>query len=276
MPKRNFNWQIASFFTIVTVMAGYGVWWEIHNFHLLTVLLAIAMYLLCGLSITITYHRAGTHRAFKMKRWLWNATLVLSSGAVLLPFITWCRRHRDHHAFTDDPLRDPNCARPGFWGFLDTHIWSVISSAYRDKPIDLTEVEDPMVRWQYRWYGPIAATVGFLLPVSLSAIWGDAMGGLLVACGQRMFLQYNGAFAVNSAAHSLAFGSKPGGHWSSAVRVSWLPFGFLLAALSLGEVLGHERHHEKAQAWSTGVRGNFTDLVLRVMNRLGWVTLRES
>jgi len=207
MPRRKISWEIAGFFLFLTIASVAGLWWEWYHFHWQTIVLAVAMYLLCGFSITVYYHRGITHKSFKMARSLQYVMAILSTGALLLPARKWRMRHEDHHQFTDDPQLDPNCARAGFWGSLDVHIGQVICSRYQDRLIATDLSVDPVELWQAKWYWPMAVSVGFIMPIALASLWDDAIGGFLVASCQRMWLQYNGAFLVNSAAHSALFGT---------------------------------------------------------------------
>ena len=287
MPKRKFSPEIAGFFTLVLVMSVLGYRWEKANFHWATIILAIFMYLVRGFSITVYYHRYATHKEFKMARSLRTVMAVCSPGAILLPVLKWWRRHEDHHQYTDDPVLDPNCAgQPraawweGFKAFIDVHIGQVICSRYQDRPVEPGEKIDSIEIWQNKWYWPLALTMAFLLPTVIAWTWGDAVGGLLVAGFMPTGLQYNGAFLVNSGAHSSLFGRKSG-HWSSATNlVIWgwqLPISVLFIILSLGEVLGHEVHHERPGKWDTGWKWvNPTSIFILGLKRLGLVWgLRE-
>ncbi|OHB17733.1 MAG: hypothetical protein A2749_01695 [Parcubacteria group bacterium RIFCSPHIGHO2_01_FULL_45_26] len=276
LPRRKFNWPIGLFFALITLLSALGVWWEFSNFHPATIVLALVLYLIYGFSITCYYHRRLTHKQFKMARGLEVLMAVCATGAILLTARKWHRRHDDHHKYTDNPALDPNCAQPGFWGFWDTHVWQVVCSRYQDRPIDQDEAIDAVEVWQERLYWPLASFMAILLPVAIASLWGDATGGLLIACAQRMLMQYNGAFLVNSAAHSGVFGEKPGRHWSSATNLAFrgwrLPVATLFVLMSLGEVLGHEVHHERPGRWDTGWRWlNPSSILLSLLNRLGLV-----
>ncbi len=58
-------------------------------------------YVLCGLGITVGFHRLLTHRAFKTRPAVRGALACLGSAAVEGPVIEWVANHRKHHAFSD-------------------------------------------------------------------------------------------------------------------------------------------------------------------------------
>ena len=77
------------------------------------------MYVLCGLGVTVGFHRMLTHRAFATHRATRYVFAVLGSMAIQGPVIEWVADHRKHHAHTDkegdphSPARRPRrgCAR---------------------------------------------------------------------------------------------------------------------------------------------------------------------
>ena len=102
LPPRKVIWEIVGFFTLVTIMAGLGVWWEIKHFHPLTVALGVFLFVSRGLCITVLYHREGAHKQFKMNDKLRWAMAIWATGAVLLDMQKWVLRHLEHHENTDD------------------------------------------------------------------------------------------------------------------------------------------------------------------------------
>lgn len=65
----------------------------------------VLIFLFCAL------HEATHHRPFR-SRWLNNALGHFAGLLLLLPFEYFRLFHWDHHRFTQDPLRDPELARP--------------------------------------------------------------------------------------------------------------------------------------------------------------------
>jgi len=65
----------------------------------------VLIFLFCAL------HEATHHTPFR-SRWLGTAVGHFAGFLLLLPFEYFRRFHWDHHRFTQDPLRDPELARP--------------------------------------------------------------------------------------------------------------------------------------------------------------------
>ena len=80
----------------VPVAWGWGLgWWD--------VAIAVVMYMVSGLGITVGFHRLFTHRAFKTKNWVRATLAIAGSAAIEGPVISWVADHRKHHAFSDQP-----------------------------------------------------------------------------------------------------------------------------------------------------------------------------
>src|SRR5215510_708794 len=63
--------------------------------------IALAMYLVTAVGITVGYHRLLTHRSFQTPKPLEYLFAVLGSMAVQGPVMSWVADHRKHHAHTD-------------------------------------------------------------------------------------------------------------------------------------------------------------------------------
>jgi stearoyl-CoA desaturase (delta-9 desaturase) len=130
-------------------------------------------------------------------RWFF---LLFGAGAFQNSVLAWSADHRDHHAATDGP-DDPYSVTRGLW-------WAHMGWMYRSRPgsvapevrlKDLARFRS--VRLQQRYYAVIAVTVGLVLPTLLGALWGDALGGLLVAGALRVVAVLQGTCCINSLAH---------------------------------------------------------------------------
>jgi stearoyl-CoA desaturase (Delta-9 desaturase) len=86
--------------------------------------LAVFLYFLTGLGVTIGFHRHFTHRAFKAVRRLRVGLAIAGSMAFQGPIIVWVADHRRHHTFADkdgDPHSPwvfgttPAAVARGFW-----------------------------------------------------------------------------------------------------------------------------------------------------------------
>ena len=74
--------------------------------------IAVIMYLLTAIGITVGFHRLLTHRSFQTSRALEYTFAVLGSMAVQGPVISWVADHRKHHAHTDEE-GDPHSPHVG-------------------------------------------------------------------------------------------------------------------------------------------------------------------
>src|SRR2546423_8372242 len=59
------------------------------------------MYVVCGLAVTVGFHRMLTHRSFATYKPVEYAFAIFGSMAVQGPVISWVADHRKHHAHTD-------------------------------------------------------------------------------------------------------------------------------------------------------------------------------
>src|SRR5262249_46454356 len=79
-----------------------------------TLLLAAAMYTICGLSITARYHRLFAHRTYRVAppiRWVF---LMFGAASFQNSALSWGADHRAHHAKADGP-DDPHAVTRGLW-----------------------------------------------------------------------------------------------------------------------------------------------------------------
>jgi len=60
---------------------------------------------------------------------------------------------------------------------------------------------DPWIRWQHKYYGPLALLMGIVFPTAVCGLWGDLWGGFYYATMLRQFLVHHNTFMVNSLAH---------------------------------------------------------------------------
>jgi stearoyl-CoA desaturase (delta-9 desaturase) len=208
-----------------------------------TIALALGWFAVCGLSITGGYHRLFAHRAYRAA-WPLRATyLLFGAGAVQNSALRWSGDHRLHHTDTDAP-RDPYNIQRGFWW---AHIgWVFVKNPERADGSGVRDLAaDPLVALQDRYYVALAILFGVLLPAGLGALWGDALGALLVAGFLRLVIQWHATFSINSFAHW--FGRQPHGASTSARDSAWM------ALISFGE--GYHNFHHRFQAdYRNGVR----------------------
>lgn len=233
---------------------------------------AVALYLLSSLGITCGYHRYWTHRAFDCTPTLQRLMAVLGALACEGPIRKWYKDHQQHHAYTDKPGDPHSPVVGGFWwahwGWLFYHV--VQPPGYRQV---VFRDNDPVVRWQDRWYWPLAVGFGFILPLAftrdINAVW--------VAGFIRVVLHWHVTWAVNSVCH----------RWGTGPRDSFgLPLerhdastdNWLVALLGAGEGW-HATHHADPSSYDLAVRWWRYDLgkwCIDVAAYLGSVTHRRG
>lgn len=239
--KPELDWTNIIFLSLAHATAGLGVWWAVAHFNPWTLALGVCWLVLCSMGITAGYHRLFAHCTYDASVGVRLLALLFGAASVQNSALRWVNNHRVHHSKVDRDEDPYNIHR----GFLWAHIGWVL---YKDSG-ELSRVRDlqgdPLVVWQHRHYVPLAIAVGAGVPMALGAIWGDALGGLLVAGFLRLVCQYHATFATNSLAHTL--GSRPYDRSTSA-RDS-----FFTALFTFGEGY-HNFHHRFQNDYRNGVR----------------------
>jgi stearoyl-CoA desaturase (delta-9 desaturase) len=164
-----------------------------------TLLLAGAMYLLGGLSITSGYHRLFAHRTYRASapvRWFF---LAFGASTFQNSALSWSADHRAHHADTDGPGDPHSIAKGVWWAHMGWLFYRRECSADVSRLTDLYDVRS--IRLQNRYYAVLAIGLGLVLPTAIAATWGDAWGGFLVAGVLRAAVLLQATFCVNSLAH---------------------------------------------------------------------------
>jgi stearoyl-CoA desaturase (Delta-9 desaturase) len=229
---------------VAVVLAGWLAWGGTLHWHDLLVL-AIT-YVLCGMGITVGYHRLFTHRSFKTSRPVRAVLAVLGSMAIEGPVLDWASTHRKHHRFSDRP-GDPHSPHvdqaPGWRGAIKGLVHAHLGWIFRGKDIanprryakDLLADRD--LRFISRTF-PLWAVAGLALPFALGfALTGSLVGGLtglLWGGAVRVFLLHHATYSINSLCHF--FGRRPFATGDEARNLAWL------APMSLGEAW-HNNHH---------------------------------
>jgi len=264
---------------------GFVAWqlWE-KALHWTDLLVFAIFYLLCGLGVTVGFHRLFTHRSFATTRWLRFVFAVLGSAAIEGPVISWVADHRKHHAFSDqegDP-HSPHVGHAGglrgaLQGLAHAHLgWLFIHTqrgAKRRYAPDL--MKDPVVAFVDRTF--IAwALIGLALPFLLGLAIGQSLKhgltALLWGGAVRMLVLHHVTYSINSLCHY--FGRKRFSTGDESRNLLWL------ALPSLGEAW-HNNHHAFPTSAAHGLRRWEIDpsaLVIRLLEKLGlaWNVVRVN
>lgn len=264
-------------FTIVPLLAlfaavpfawGWGLGWT-------DVGLAVVLYGVTGLGVTVGFHRHFTHRAFKAARPLRIALAVAGSFAVQGSLIEWVADHRRHHAYSDkegdphSPWRfgaGPVALARGFWyAHMGWLFGRDRTNARRFAP-DLQANRD--LRRVDRLF-PLWTVMTLLLPAVLGGLltwsWWGALTGFFWAGLVRVAVLHHITWSINSICHMV--GERP---FASRDRsANFWP----LAIVSFGESW-HNSHHADPTCARHGVGRGQVDISARVIwifDRLGWI-----
>ncbi|HEU4842288.1 MAG TPA: fatty acid desaturase [Ilumatobacteraceae bacterium] len=236
-------WTTIGSLALLHVAAAVGIVWIVVSPSLPTLLLAVVLYTVCGLSITAGYHRLFAHRSYRASAGVRWVLLLFGAATFQNSALSWSADHRAHHADTDGP-DDPHDVTRGVWF---AHVGWLFRR--RAASADVTGLHDlwavRSIRWQHRWYAVVAIGMGLVLPMAIAGLWGDPWGGLFVAGFLRSVVMLQSTFCVNSLAHLV--GRRRYDAQSSA-RDS-----VVTALVTFGEGY-HSYHHRFPYDYRNGVR----------------------
>ncbi|KAF5323535.1 hypothetical protein D9611_005581 [Ephemerocybe angulata] len=181
-------WSNALFFLSIHAAAFVGIYyypfWAVKRASLV---LAFLVWQLADFGITIGYHRLYSHKAFKANTVVRAVLALLGSagfqGAYDIVFIMYAATK----------------------GLFYSHMgWIFYKPVYeRMGLVDQDDLNrDPVVRFQHKYYVPIALTLGFAFPPLVGLTWKDPMGSFIWAgLVSRLFI-WHCTFLVNSLAHA--------------------------------------------------------------------------
>jgi len=244
-PSYSIHWANTLFLTTTALVAAIGM--PLHLYYAGTSWPVIGVFVFflaaTGLSITGGYHRLFAHRSYETIRVIKLFYLLFGAAACENSALKWATDHRNHHRFVDNDGDPYNIRR----GFFHAHIGWILfkepeTSSVQDEP-DL--LLDPLVRWQHRFYLPLAISVGGGLPLMLGYFLGDALGCFLLAGVTRTVVVHHSTFLVNSLCHFM--GKQPYSRTDSSRDSA------LVAFLTCGEGF-HNFHHRFQYDYRNGVR----------------------
>lgn len=244
MLSKKYDWPVVGFLLGVPLVAAVAV--PVYLYYIgwnwITWVFALVFAFATNMSITAGYHRLFSHRSYeahRIMRWLY---VFVGASAWQGSVIRWCASHRVHHRHVDTE-QDPYNINQGFWY---AHMgWMFLAdpkgTVYRAPDLE----RDPVIRFQDRYYIPVAIFMGFIFPMIVGALYGDPLGGLLVAGCLRIAVTQQSTYFINSLCHTL--GGRPYSHDITA-RDS-----FLVALLTHGEGY-HNFHHRFEGDYRNGIR----------------------
>lgn len=265
--QKKISWLNTSFMVLTPFIALVGVPFLIWTDQLrgATWILTFVLAILSGLSITAGYHRLYSHRSYEAS-WPVRLFFLLFGAATFENSARkWCSDHREHHQHVDQEP-DPYNIQKGFW---HAHIGWILYQKEPGHQYDNVPdmMQDPLVRFQDRYYFIIAAFFGLFLPMGIAALWGDPWGGLILAGVARVVFNHHSTFLINSLCHYI--GKQPYSDQNSSRDSS------LMAFLTYGEGY-HNFHHAFQADYRNGFRGYHWDPAKWMIRFFSWVKLTKN
>jgi stearoyl-CoA desaturase (delta-9 desaturase) len=197
---------------------------------------------LTNLSITMGYHRLFSHKSYEAHPILQGFLLLIGAGAFQGSALKWSSDHRIHHRF-EDTDKDPYNIHRGFW---HAHMGWMMKHETVSLPISAVDLEkNKLVALQHKYYGFWSFGVGYIFPMLIGMWMGNALLGLFLAGGLRIFLTQQSTFFVNSLSH---MHGKTTYSKEKTARDS-----ILVAVLTHGEGY-HNFHHKFQFDYRNGIR----------------------
>jgi stearoyl-CoA desaturase (delta-9 desaturase) len=219
--------------------------------------LAVAVVLywaVCGLGISMGYHRLLTHRGFETSRFLRLALATLGTMNFQGGPIRWVGTHRIHHRDSDGD-EDPHSPRHGFlWAHI---LWCVAHDPFgRDMTRAAGDLKkEPGMVWLEKWFWVpqlVLAGILYLLGGWPWVVWGVAV---------RTVFAYHVTWLVNSASHVWGYRNF---ETQDDSRNNWW-----VALLSFGEGW-HNNHHAHQRSARHGMRWYELDPTWLTLKVLEW------
>lgn len=242
---KQINWPNTLFLLLTPVLGIAGVVFLIatHQIHMATLGLALVWMVAIGLAITAGYHRLFSHHTYQAHPIVRVFFLLFGAAAFQGSALEWCTDHRNHHRYSETE-KDPYNINKGFWY---AHIgWLfLLDPSTRDYSNVEDLAADPWILGQHRYFFMIAIGFGFILPTAIAALWGDWLGGLLLAGVLRLVLNHHFTFCINSVCHLLG---KRRYSLEQTGRDNWI-----MALFTYGEGF-HNFHHQFPLDYRNGIR----------------------
>jgi stearoyl-CoA desaturase (delta-9 desaturase) len=243
-PKPRLNLTNTLFILVTPLIALVGTPWYLltHGLGLPETLTFAGLWVVIALSVTAGYHRLFSHKTYQA---VWPVRLfylVFGAAAFENSVLNWAGDHRIHHDHVDEE-RDPYNIKKGFWW---AHMgWIFYDKGETPRSVVRDLLEDPLVRWQDRWYAVIAFGVAFGIPLVVGLLTGNVVGCLLIGGVLRVVCTHHVSFFINSLCHMI--GQQPYSREHSARDST------VMAVLAFGEGY-HNYHHSFPFDYRNGIR----------------------
>lgn len=246
--------------------------------HPADILLALVLYTVTGLGVTVGFHRGLTHGSYRAVRPVRIALAVAGSMSFQGDVIGWVATHRRHHAFTDrpgdphSPYRYGTHLRGQLRGLLHAHVGWLFRNdgtpADRYAPDLVADRDISAVSRAFPALCVLTLALPFAAGWAIGGTWVHALTALLWAGLVRIALLQHVTWSVNSLCHMI--GERPFRTRRHDRATNLWP----LALLSFGESW-HNLHHADPTCARHGVDRGQVDpsaAVIRLLERLGWVS----
>jgi stearoyl-CoA desaturase (delta-9 desaturase) len=238
--------------------------------------IALVMYVVTGLGITVGYHRYLTHGGFRARRMLRVSLAVAGSMAVQGEPIQWVADHRRHHAFSDvegdphSPWRYGSTLLGLTRGMLHAHVGWLFHRELSNRARFAPDLEaDPDIARVDRLF-PLMVVISMLAPPLAGGLitmsWQGALTAFFWGSLVRVGLLHHVTWSINSVCHVV--GERPFQTRAGDRAANFWP----LALLSFGESW-HNMHHAEPTSARHGVLRGQIDPSARVIwlfEKLGW------
>ena len=238
-------WTNITFLLGTLLVAAVGTPWYLWRYGLgwPEALTFLGLYLAVGLSVTAGYHRLFAHKTYQASRPVRLFFLIFGAASLENTVLRWAADHRVHHSHVDSE-RDPYNATKGFfWSHMG---WIFFQATPPSQTVVRDLAEDPLVRWQDRWYVPIGVGVAFGIPLIVGLLTHHVLGCLLIGGVLRVVVSHHATFFINSLCHMV--GVQPYSREHSARDSP------IMAVLAFGEGY-HNYHHSFPFDYRNGIKG---------------------
>ncbi|CAB3247578.1 unnamed protein product [Arctia plantaginis] len=235
--QTNIVWRNIILFAVLHAAGVYGLYLCCTSVMWLTNLYLFGLIGLSGLGVTAGAHRLYAHKSYKARLPLQILLVIFNTIAMQESVIDWVRDHRMHHKYSETNADPYNAKR----GFFFSHIGWLMMKKHPDikakgHTVDMSDIlNNPILRFQKRYYAILAPLACFVLPTYIATLWGESLWNAFFVCAVfRYIYTLNGTWLVNSAAHM--WGNKPYNKHINPVE------NYFVSFIALGEGF-HNYHH---------------------------------
>jgi len=227
------------------------------------VVVAVVLYFVTGMGITLAYHRLLTHRSLTVPKVVEYALTIVGGLALQGGPIEWVAQHRAHHANTDRD-GDPHDSHKGMpWAHIE---WMFRKNKDRVPPEERPRwaadlCKDPVYRFIEK-YNALSTVVLGLILLAIGG-WSWVIWGIFA----RLVFTYHCTWLVNSASHAVGYQTFETGDRSTN---NWW-----VAVLTFGEGW-HNNHHAFPFSARHGLRWFEIDPTWMTIKLMAWLRLARN